>query len=81
MVPLMAAPRQDSPKARARLSFHAALLAAGVAFVIVLALDRLFHPVLFARHPDRVLKECGEAALIMFGMFLLVRGVKKPWND
>jgi hypothetical protein len=63
-----------------RLPLSAAFVWAGVAFVVVLALERWLHPLLLASHQDRVLKECGKAALLVFVTALVVHRVKRPWN-
>jgi uncharacterized membrane protein len=76
----MASPRQDLPDEIRRFPLSTAFLAAGVTFVVMLAMERLLHPLLFLRHPDRVLEHCGSAALIAFGTFVVLRCVKKPWN-
>jgi hypothetical protein len=76
----MSSSRQDLPKESGRPPLGAAFLAAGVTFVVVLAIERSFHPVLLARHRDHVLEECGAAALLVLAFLLAVRSVKKPWN-
>ena len=47
-------------------------------FVFVLGLIWANHPLLLRRHPDRVLAQCGIAALIAFIMIWFVDSNKKP---
>jgi len=67
-------------KGSGRVGLGLPTLAAGLAFATVLAMDRLFHPLLLQRHPEQAIKECGVAAVLVFGSFLLLQGVKRPWN-
>ncbi len=73
-------PRPDMNKGSGRVGLGLPTLAAGLAFATVLAMDRLFHPLLLQRHPEQAIKECAVAAALAFGFFLVLQGVKKPWD-
>lgn len=68
------APTASSPEADpARpVPWLAATMVAGGAFVLALALIRLEHPLLLARHVSRALEECSTTAVIAFFASLLI---------
>jgi hypothetical protein len=55
-----------------------AISVSALAFVLVLGLLWLNHPLLLQRHLDRVLMQCGIAALIAFVAIWFVDSLKKP---
>jgi p-aminobenzoyl-glutamate transporter AbgT len=63
---------------RSLRSFEKAGWVSACTFVLVLVLMWANHPVLLRRHPDRVLAQCGIAALIAFIMIWFVDSNKKP---
>jgi hypothetical protein len=76
----MSSPGQDLNEKCGRKPVATAFLAAGAGIVIVLVLERLFHPLRLLRHPEFVFKECAIAALIGLAALLVLHGVKRPWD-
>lgn len=77
----LGAQRRTAPGGDGRLQrLDKATRVGGLAFLMVLSLVWMFHPLLLARHPGRVLAQCAEGALMAFFAGWLVYVVKAQRN-
>ena len=65
-------------RVRQSRQFAKAICVSVVTFVLMLGIMWVNHPLLFTRHPDRVLGQCGGATLIAFVASWFVFSLKRP---